>query len=171
MFKAIQVDEFRTLLEHMEWADASIWKGALSLQDAQRDSRLLELFHHVHTVQWVYLQVWRGQALGVPKLATFADLSAMAAWARPYYADVRSFLEGLGRDELCREVAFPWADEVARRFGSAGPASLAETLLQVVLHSTHHRAQIATRLRELGHDPPVIDFISWIWRQRPEAPW
>lgn len=34
-------------------------------------------------------------------------------------------------------------------------------LLQIVLHSQHHRAQVMTRLRDLGGSPPIIDYILW----------
>jgi uncharacterized damage-inducible protein DinB len=35
-------------------------------------------------------------------------------------------------------------------------------LLQAVLHSQHHRGQIATRLRDLGGSPPTVDYIVWV---------
>src|SRR5690242_18875031 len=34
-------------------------------------------------------------------------------------------------------------------------------LVQTVLHSQHHRGQIATRLRDLGGAPPTVDYILW----------
>jgi len=42
---------------------------------------------------------------------------------------------------------------------------------QVVLHSEHHRAQNATRLRELGGAPPPTDYIVWILDGRPAPVW
>ena len=49
--------------------------------------------------------------------------------------------------------------------------SQGETMLQVVSHGTHHRGQISTRLRELGVEPPLVDFIAWCWFGKPEADW
>jgi uncharacterized damage-inducible protein DinB len=34
-------------------------------------------------------------------------------------------------------------------------------LVQVVLHSQHHRGQVASRLRALGGTPPTVDYILW----------
>ena len=34
--------------------------------------------------------------------------------------------------------------------------------MQVVMHSEHHRAQVAMRLRALGGAPPVTDYIIWV---------
>ena len=72
---------------------------------------------------------------------------------------------------LAGPVTLPWADELVKRFGSAAPATLAETILQVAMHTAYHRGQIATRLRELGGEPQSTDFIMWIWMRRPEADW
>jgi uncharacterized damage-inducible protein DinB len=43
--------------------------------------------------------------------------------------------------------------------------------MQVVLHSTHHRGQIVARVRELGGNPPLVDYIGWIWLGKPAAAW
>jgi uncharacterized damage-inducible protein DinB len=167
----MQVGEFQSLLQHMEWADALVWQTVLGLPKAREDGLLIDRLYHVHTVQWVYLQAWRGDPLKVPERGTFSDLPAVAVWARPYYAELRSYAQGLTREALSREFTFPWAEEIAKRFGSAEPATLGETVLQVVLHSTHHRAQIATRIREIGGEPPLTDFVAWAWKGRPAAQW
>lgn len=167
----MQDHELHTLITHMEWADALIWRTVASSPGCRQDHRLLELLHHLHTVQWVYLQIWRGEAPAARELKEFADLAALAAWVRPYYPEARAFLQGLSRDELSRECRMPWADQVAKRFGSAGSATVAETVLQVVLHSGYHRGQIASRIRELGSDPPLTDFIAWAWQERPAPEW
>jgi uncharacterized damage-inducible protein DinB len=143
----------------------------LSLTGAQRDGRLLERLHHLHTVQWVYLQVWCGQPLRVPELASLQDLAAVEAWARPYYPELHAFARDLESAQLARVVEFPWASEVAKRFGSAAPATLGESILQVALHSTYHRGQVATRVREVGGTPPLTDFIAWVWKGRPDPEW
>jgi uncharacterized damage-inducible protein DinB len=39
------------------------------------------------------------------------------------------------------------------------------------MHSAHHRAQIATILRQLGGEPKVSDFIVWISKGRPSPCW
>jgi uncharacterized damage-inducible protein DinB len=72
---------------------------------------------------------------------------------------------------LTRAVVFPWADRVVARFGAAERATFAESVLQVAMHSTYHRGQVARRLREMDVDPPATDFIVWIWLGRPDADW
>jgi len=43
--------------------------------------------------------------------------------------------------------------------------------MQAVMHSQWHRGQNATRLRELGGEPPTLDLIVWIANNRPAAAW
>jgi uncharacterized damage-inducible protein DinB len=39
------------------------------------------------------------------------------------------------------------------------------------MHSHYHRGQNATRLRELGGEPPMTDLIVWYWKGRPRPDW
>jgi uncharacterized damage-inducible protein DinB len=171
MTASMRAGEYQNLLKHMEWADALVWTAVLGLPAARDDARLRERLHHLHVVQWVYLQVWRGEPIRAPELGTFADLDAVAAWARSCYPKLREFARRVKADELAQRIEFPWAGEVVTRLGSAGPATLGESVLQVVMHSTYHRGQIAARIRELGGEPPLTDFIAWIWKERPDPAW
>lgn len=136
-------NDIQQLLDHMEWADALAWSAVAGLDAAARDDdHVAHLLHHAHTVQWVYLNLWREEPLNMPELATFPDVSAVRAWAREYYGELAGFLDGL--------------DEEA---------------LEVPMHSHYHRAQLATRIRELGGEPPLTDFVAWTWAGRPAARW
>jgi len=64
--------------------------------------------------------------------------------------------------------------ELARRLEGplipGGGCSIAHAYVQVCMHSQGHRSQCATRLRSLGGQPPVTDFIVWL-QDRPVAQW
>jgi len=49
--------------------------------------------------------------------------------------------------------------------------SIGEALTQAAMHSHYHRGQNATRLRELGGEPPMTDYIVWLWKGRPQPAW
>ena len=73
---------------------------------------------------------------------------------------------------LGRPLVMPWVAQYEKQLGRKfDVATVGETAFQVVSHSTHHRAQANTRLRAVGGDPPLVDFIAWIWFGRPAAPW
>ena len=161
--------ECRALLGHAEWADALVWNGVASA--GCEDRPLREKLHHLHAVQWAYLQIWRAEPVERQELQAFADLAAVRAWARAYYRGLVSYLSTIGESDLARPVRFPWADQLGQRFGRAGAASWSESVLQVAMHTSYHRGQVAARLRELGVEPPLTDFIAWIWMRRPGADW
>ncbi|MEN8145247.1 MAG: DinB family protein [Gemmatimonadota bacterium] len=164
-------DELQALMRHMEWADARTWSAVFDLPKARADTGMRERLHHVHLVQKLYLQIWQGEAPEFRELSTFANLSDLYGWSREFYVSVSSFLTGPMPQALDDELAFPWAAQLVEQYGEVGPANLRESILQVALHTTHHRGQISTRLRELGGEPPMTDFIVWVWMGKPEPSW
>lgn len=159
----------RTLLDQGEWADAVTWKAVLAT--GAEDAELREKLHHVHVVQWVYLQLWRDQAPAPRALDGFSDLAALRDWVREYYRELPGFLAGVSDADLGREIRIPWADRLVERYGQARTTTLCETLLQVALHGTYHRGQVNRRVRELGGEPPLTDFVAWVWMGRPAPDW
>jgi uncharacterized damage-inducible protein DinB len=104
-------------------------------------------------------------------LSAFADLAAIEAWGREYHDQVQAFLESIEETTLDEVVKLPWADRLVASTGfPAGETRFHETLLQVVMHSTYHRGQVNMRLRELGGEPPLVDYIAWLWYGRPATP-
>lgn len=167
----MDLDGLRELSRHMQWADALVWSAALSHVDAAADTALRGKLFHIHMVQRAFLSVWQGVPLGPPP-ADPPDPLTTLEHARRYYSDLTAFLSALGDDELGRPVSLPWAGRFAQQLGhEPATPSLAETILQVTMHSAYHRGQVNTRLRELGVAPPLTDYIAWVWFGKPEARW
>jgi uncharacterized damage-inducible protein DinB len=161
------------LFEHMEWADALVWRSVLLNSVAMSDSSVRERLLHIHVVQHGFLHLWRQQALPeLPKPSHFPDTKRIASWGREYHENVAAYVAGLEETLLDSPLSIPWADQLAVRLGRPpSPVTLAQTMLQVTSHSSHHRGQVNVRLRELGCEPPLIDFITWLWRGKPSADW
>lgn len=159
------------LYQHMEWADALVWRAVLASESARGDQKIRELFHHLHLVQHAYLRAWRGETRDTP-YPTFDVAQSLMRWGRAYHDDRRAHFESVTEEELAKPMELPWTDIVARELGQA-PANLTigETMLQVPLHSHYHRGQINTRLREVGDEPPRVDYIVWMWLGRPPTEW
>lgn len=164
-------DRLAGLIAHMEWADALMWTSVCALPEARHDTTLIALLHHLHLVQWTYLSIWRRETPAATESTAYQSAWAVMAWARPYYATAAAVIASLDDDALARAVELPWADRIAQRFGAAAPSALRDTIAQVVLHTTYHRAQVATRVRELGGEPALTDYIAWIWMSRPRPSW
>jgi uncharacterized damage-inducible protein DinB len=165
----MDLDDCRALLGHAEWADALVWKSVVAC--GREDDELRAKLHHLHIVQWAYLHIWRGEQVRPREASTFPTLLAVRGWAREYYRELPSYLGSVSSTVITDPVRFPWADRLGQRFGKARSATWAESVVQVAMHSAHHRGQVARRLRELGPEPPLVDFIAWVWSGRPEADW
>jgi uncharacterized damage-inducible protein DinB len=155
----------------MEWADSLVWESVLELPEAQSDTSIRERLCHTHVVQWAYLQIWAGEPLDMRDASSFEGLPAIRAWVRDYYRRAAEYFDAVDANALEQQVQFPWAQQLVERWGTAHPATLAETILQITSHTTYHRGQINTRLRELGGEPPLTDFIAWIWMGKPAPTW
>lgn len=163
--------EFADLVRHMEWADAHTWRSVRDFPAAQTDDRLRYLLHHMHIVQEVYLQAWRGDPFTVTELGSYPDLGAIETWARPYYPQLSTFAATADESRFEKPVEFPWAEMIKQQFGAIAPATLAESAWQVFSHTTYHRGQVAVRVREIGGEPPLVDFLVWVWQGKPLAEW
>jgi uncharacterized damage-inducible protein DinB len=163
--------EFQNLLTHLEWADAHSWRAVRTLDKALTDERLKYLFHHIHLVQSVYMQAWSSKPFQLTELTGFSDLSAIEAWARPFYREAAAFAEAMDESVLSRPVDFPWSQLIAEKYGKVIPATFSESAWQVFSHTTYHRGQIAIRIRELGGEPPLVDFLVWVWSGKPAPEW
>ena len=165
--------DFVALIDHMEWADARIW-SAIGALDAERaeESDLRERLFHLHLVQQLYLSMWRGAPVTtLPELADYRDLAAVRRWARPFHGNARTVIEAADERRIAEPIVVPFSERVAQPGRPVTHASFGETIVQVSLHTAHHRGQLATRVRELGGEPPTVDFVLWIWTGRPRAEW
>lgn len=164
-------DELLALAAHMEWADALVWSTALQSRAAREDAKTRGWLHHLHTVQRVFTTTWRGAPVQLTDIASFDGLPALATWGRAGLADLRAWIAAADAAALDRPVVMPWA----QRFAGPGQAvthpSVAQSLLHLALHTAHHRGQVNARLRELGAEPPLVDYIAWIWKGRPAPEW
>lgn len=161
------------LYRHMEWADATVWSRTPS-GAAAPDDRLRLLLVHIHTVQRAFLHVWTGRPLeGVLRNPEdFGTLDEVRTWGRTYYREAAAFIGAATADQLARPVTLPWAAELTEYFGRPpDQTTLGETCFQVASHSTYHRGQVNSRLRDLGCEPPLVDYIAWLWFGRPEPAW
>jgi uncharacterized damage-inducible protein DinB len=167
----MNTSDLTDLFRHMEWADAAVWTAVLANEAGREDAKLRGYLHHLHVVQRAFLRTWRGE----PRDAPYPDFDAtppMIEWAREYYPEALAQVEAWTDDQVAEPMPVPWASMVERRIGRPpAMSSLADTALQVAMHSQYHRGQVNARLREVGGEPPLVDYIGWVWLGRPKAEW
>jgi uncharacterized damage-inducible protein DinB len=159
------------LYRHMEWADAAVWKAVLASDNGQTDAKLREYLYHLHMVQRAFLRLWRGESPQTP-YPTFDTAQSLMGWGRSYYGEIYDHLSTFSDEKLSEPMPLPWASMIEERLGRAPESStLGETALQVPFHSLYHRGQINARLKIVGGEPPLVDYIAWIWYGRPAPDW
>ena len=167
-----ELNNISLLIHHMEWADAKVWQSVLKLSSANSDSRLRKLLCHIHNVQRAFFYIWTKKPLEFSKETDFPELLDIAIWGYEYHTLVNEYLNSINETELNKLIEIPWTNHFEKIIGrKPDNLTLEETMLQVTMHSQYHRGQVNARLRELGGEPPLIDFIAWVWEGKPGAVW
>jgi uncharacterized damage-inducible protein DinB len=89
----------------------------------------------------------------------------LKARAETSHANLRDFAAILQEEGLARTVQIPWFPD------PPCVITVAEALVQVALHTQHHRGQLMTRLKDFGGEPKNVDWIIWLWKQKPQGRW
>jgi uncharacterized damage-inducible protein DinB len=157
------VGPLNALLNHQAWADAVFfytWQASGALEDEDLRSRT----DHMVSTQEAFLQVLKGEAVVYPE-RPLPGFPALKARCETGHQVLKALGRGLDDASLAKLVRIPWFPDPP----CVIPVS--DALLQVCLHSQHHRGQCMARLRALGAAPKNVDYIIWLWKQKPEPRW
>jgi uncharacterized damage-inducible protein DinB len=153
----------KDLLAHHAWADA-VFFHAWGASPAQEDGELRTRVAHIVEVQEGFLKVLKGEALAFQErpLPDFGELKLRTRATHEVYAALARTLDEVS---LAQPVRIPWFPDP--------PCIISGTdaLMQVCLHTQHHRGQNMARLKALGVPPKNVDYIIWLWKQKPEPRW
>lgn len=155
------------LYAHQAWADGEHWRAIAAHALAKSDKAIHDRLHHIHFVQHAFLWIAQrgGPEFRFTKAEEFPSIEDLIGYARRYYDEILPLVQRLSDADLAAVIDVPW-------FGNPPLAiTLEEALTQSTMHSHYHRGQNATRLRELGGDAPMTDYIAWLWKGRPAPDW
>lgn len=165
-------ETLQDLVTHAEWADAEVWNAVAQVPRALDDVGIRDYLHHIHMVQRLFVALWTRQAPDgiVARQPSEFTMRELRIWGQPFYDDARAFLRQATPERLAEPLAVPWAATLEAEKGRPmAVPTVGETVFQVVNHTTHHRAQVSVRLRSLGGEPPLVDYIAWVWLGRPRT--
>lgn len=163
----IAVAQLQELFAYNAWANRRLLTAleALSAKDYTLD--LKTSFGSVHGtvahIVWgeeLWLRRWQGAPPpAVPQGKDLASLAAARQRWEAIEADRANYLRGLTDARM--------EDELIVRASTGGEFKhrLRETLLHAVDHSTYHRGQLVTMMRQLGHTPPATG-LAGFYRSR-----
>ena len=158
------IDEMRDLYAYDDWANNRAFAAAESLSDAEARATIVSSFPsvlatlaHLVGAEWVWLRRCHGESpTSVPAWAGDSSLAALGAELAAIQGDRSAYLRERTDADLVRLLEF------RTLAGQAYAQPLGGILQHVVNHSTYHRGQVATQLRQLGRTPPNTDLITYL---------
>ncbi|HYG62029.1 MAG TPA: DinB family protein [Thermoanaerobaculia bacterium] len=152
------LDDIRRLFAYDAWANR---ETLASLRSASSRSappeQALRWMAHIAATEGLWLSriLADGERVVVwPELTLGECEERTAAMARRWTV----YLDGITSGELPRAVTY------VNSQGEPWTSTVADILTHTVMHSVHHRAQIAAELRRHGHTPAYTDFIHAVRR-------
>lgn len=152
------------LIGHAEWANA-VFFHAWGKSQARDHEEMRRRLDHIVGVQDGFLSVLRGQAPTWRPDGPSPSFEDLKARAQAGHAGLRAHVSTLDEEFLSRTVRIPWIPD------PPCVITVFEAMVQVAMHTQHHRGQCMTRLKDFGGEPKNVDWIIWLWKQKPEARW
>lgn len=153
------------LYQHQAWADAEIWRAVFTHKPSASDEAILKRLNHINQTQRAFLILSRGEILDRKNFRDVADPSSLRQTVREYHEQAIEFVTSISDAQLHVVLTIPWFRNPPLEI------TVGQALTQAAMHSHYHRGQNAMRIRELGSEPPLTDYIAWIWKKKPEPNW
>jgi uncharacterized damage-inducible protein DinB len=156
--------EVRELFAYDAWANALVFEAAAGLSEEQLAHSVASSFPsvggtlaHMVGAEWIWLRRWLGESPGAfPDWVAKPVLVDLRARLSAVEQECQAFVAGLSDGDLGRVVSY------RNLAGKAFSDPLDGLFRHVVNHSTYHRGQVATQLRQLGLKPPSTDLIVFL---------
>jgi uncharacterized damage-inducible protein DinB len=160
----MSVEEIRYLFRYTVWANAQVFDaaGQLSADELTRDLKnsfpsVRDTLVHLLFAEWVWLRRWEGESpREVLDPSKYADVDAVRARLDDVARRREELLAGLDDAALARELIY------TNSKGERWSYRLGHMMSHVVNHSTYHRGQVVTMMRQLGHDAPSTDLLMYV---------
>jgi uncharacterized damage-inducible protein DinB len=157
------LETIKLLHSYTRWADVRMFDAVSKLSPEQWTKDLgsslksaRDTAVHIVSAQWIWLSRWKGES---PKgMWNAADY--------PTPASIREKSEALAK-ELAGFAAEQTEESVAKPLnyknlkGEPMSFPLGQLMIHMANHSTYHRGQVTTLLRQLGAQPISTDFVLY----------
>ena len=151
------------IYRYNSWANEEMLTAAsrVSPADFTRDVKssygsIRDTLTHIVWAEWIWLERWKGASPAVVFApADFPTIERLGERFRAVAAERSVFLGSLTAEALDQVV------EYRNMKGETWRYPLWQQLCHVVNHSTYHRGQVGTMLRQIGAVPPTTDFLVY----------
>ena len=156
--------DIRLLFAYNRWANARTLSAAAGLSPDQltRDlgnsfASVRDTLVHIYGAERIWLARWTGTSPTTAVAATdVPDTAALAARWKALEEEQSAFIKGLTDADLDRPI------EYANLKGDRFTNPLGSLMQHLANHSTYHRGQVTTMLRQLGATPVSTDLVTFL---------
>jgi uncharacterized damage-inducible protein DinB len=157
-------DEISTLFAYNRWANARILQpvSELTAEEMARDlggsfPSVHETLAHIYAAEWIWLERWNGRSRkALPTGRDVPTLEALREKWRTIEDACRDFVAGLTDARLTEVIGYVNVKGETWRY------ALSDMLVHVANHSTYHRGQVVSMLRQLGRTPLSTDYLVFL---------
>ncbi len=159
----MNIRDIHQLYKFNRWANAQLLDGAaaFSVDDLTRDlgcshRSILGTFAHILWGEWRWLARWQGLPTAGRWPVHWADLAALRGRWTLVEQEQETFIAALRDADLSRPVTYENPEGVPWTY------PLQEMMYHIVNHSTYHRGQITSMLRQLNGRPVATDYLVFM---------
>jgi uncharacterized damage-inducible protein DinB len=157
----MNLKDVQLLYEYNRWANARVLDAVskLTAEQFSQDmgnsfSSVRDTLTHIMSAEWIWLQRWKGSS---PKAmldpAAYPHLDVLRVRWAEIVQEQTAFVNGLPETSLETVIAY------VNTKGETWRYPLGHMLQHVVNHSSYHRGQVTTLLRQLGAEAASTDFL------------
>jgi len=157
-------EDVAKLFEYNRWANARALEpvAELTAEELNRGlggsfASVLGTLAHIYAAEWIWLERWHGTSpRGLPTAQEVPTLQTLREKWGAVESRSRDFVASLTAASLSEVVTY------VNVKGETWSYPLGEMLVHVVNHSSYHRGQVATMLRQLGKVPLSTDYLVFL---------
>jgi uncharacterized damage-inducible protein DinB len=168
--EAMNKNDLTLLYEYNRWANARVLDAVSKLKTEQFTKNMGNSFAsvrdtltHIMSAEWIWLRRWKGTS---PKAmldpADYPSLDVLQTKWAEIEREQADFVSGLPETSLETVIAY------VNTKGETWRYPLGQMMQHVVNHSSYHRGQITTMLRQLGAEAVSTDFLLFF--DKPSTP-
>ena len=152
------------LYDFNRWANARVLDAvskltpeqfARDLQSSHRSVR--DTLVHILAAEWIWLERWKGVSPSALLNPTeFPTVESLAKRWATLEGDYAKFIKGITDESLAEVITY------TNTKGEEWAYPLGQMLQHVMNHSSYHRGQVATMLRQLGAEVNPVDLLVFM---------
>ncbi len=159
----MDVADIQELYQYNQWANDRVFDAASGLtpREFAKDlgnsyPSLRDTLTHIVWAEWMWLQRWQGTSpQHIFDAKEFPDCNALKTRWLKLEAEQRAFVGAVTAERLGEIVGYVNLEGQTWRY------PLWRQMYHVVNHSTYHRGQVTTMLRQLKTVPASTDFLAF----------